>query len=64
MTIARFLFDLRVAPDALLKHVKFHLIGDSNFSTEMFFTFFEFVNGDSFIELVMKDKDRNIEVLR
>ena len=64
MTIARFLFDLRVAPDALLKHVKFHLIGDSNFSTEMFFTFFEFVNGDSFIELVMKEKDRNIEVLR
>ena len=64
MTIARFLFDLRVAPDALLKHVKFHLIGDSNFSTEMFFTFFEFVNGGSFIELVMKDKDRNIEVLR
>ena len=64
MTIARFLFDLRVAPDALLKHVKFHLIGDSNFSTEMFFTFFEYVNENSFIEIVMRDKEQNIEVLR
>ena len=64
MTIARFLFNLRIAPDALLKHVKFHLIGESNFSTEMFFTFFEYVNGNSFIELLMKDKERNIQVLR
>lgn len=63
MATTRFLFNLRIAPDALLQHVKFHLTGDSKFSTEMFFTFFEYVNENSFIEIVMRDKEQNIEVL-
>jgi len=64
MTITRFLFDLKIAPDAILSHVKFHLVGDSKFPTEMFFTFFESINGNSRIEIVMKDQEKNMEVLR
>ena len=45
MSTTRFLFNLRLAPAALLEHVKFHLVGDSQFQSDMFFTFFENVNG-------------------
>ena len=64
MATTRFLFNLKIAPDAILSHVKFHLVGDSKFPTEMFFTFFESINGNSLIEILMKDQERNIEVLR
>ena len=64
MSTDRFLFNLRLAPAALLEHVKFHLVGDSQFQSDMFFTFFENVNGNSFIEILMKDKENNLNVLR
>ena len=53
-----------MAPDALLAHLKLHLTGDSDFPTPYFQTFFEYVNGSSIIEIIMKDRERNLKVLR
>ena len=64
MATARFLFDVIKAPDALLAHLKLHLTGDAHFPTPFFFTIFEFINDNTIIEIIMKDRDRNIKVLR
>ena len=64
MATARFLFDVTKAPEALLAHLKLHLTGDAHFPTPFFFTFFEFLNDNTIIEIIMKDRDRNIKVLR
>ena len=64
MATARFLFDITKAPDALLAHLKLHLTGDAHFPTPFFLTIFDFVNDNAIIEIIMKDRDRNLKVLR
>lgn len=64
MATVRFLYDITLAPDALLAHIKLHLTGNSQFPTPFFYTIFDFINDNSIIEIIMKDRDRNMKVLR